>query len=964
MKNLIILTVSILLFMSLAHGFGTETEKAIDTIKNNTASNITLSPDNKVINTSFSDGEFILQSGATKEVNQTSIAPTDLILNSLLINTTAPLQGGGDLTTNKTLSILQSNTTQDGYLSTTDWNIFNDKQDALPVGIDGQVLTLSSGVETWVDPAISTTLDTKGQIQGFSTVNASISPCTDDQFLLYDSLEATGWKCADFTLPSTSPTTTQGDLILRGVTEDERLPIGVADTVLSSDGTNVSWQPVPVSLPDQTGNAFKMLVTNGNTANWINVNDQTAAIKGNLLTCPSFEGCIQDFTTTMSAGINTSVIGYRSLEVAAYDTRNYELSVIVADATVNSSFESTENFDGKQMVLYCEMRTANEGVTMSVEVDGVTETYHSLEINSSDKWRQYKIPFVGGASSNKIIIAGDITTTTPIRVDNCYFGRSDNETTIGITEVVVEAYSNDGEVITASTEDMPFKTIGTDTANAWTNAGNTGNNTPDAFIVPETTYYDIDISYLMSIAANPDTMVYVDGVLYAKKTHAASRSVVHVSFLALKFNKGQVVTFRSTVSATLGIDTSYHRIRIAKRTGESATIVQQETELTAKTANEFSFSALDTGVLTNNSYGFIDGNCVISDTSLYTCTLGGVDITEPMSCTATVSTSNRAITYLKSSSIISTISFRTKNAAKTTNLTSAFSVTCSKHNDNLNKSQKIIGSFEQIKSDDLVKVDATGTDTTTYSGTDIPFSTVTVDTKNNWDGTKFTQSKEGRRYYIIQGSIVYTTPATRRVDLYIDGSLKKSCGDTVNYDSHAFGCIFSIDNNQNFSLRAANGTLINSSIYHHLMILDFPDYESAVANIMDSQTEVCETKYLSADVTGVGLIAESVFSGLETGKVYEYCFNVSVYETSTASNSKSMTLRVDGLNLPNVPYPTRDANPVVNFRSTMDNCYKFTSDGSDVGVYAYVVTHTKLSSTNGGDKYFQLCKQPATTILK
>ena len=41
------------------------------------------------------------------------------------ISTTTPLQGGGDLSANRTLSILQSNTSQSGFLSSTDWNTFN-----------------------------------------------------------------------------------------------------------------------------------------------------------------------------------------------------------------------------------------------------------------------------------------------------------------------------------------------------------------------------------------------------------------------------------------------------------------------------------------------------------------------------------------------------------------------------------------------------------------------------------------------------------------------------------------------------------------------------------------------------------------------------------------------------------------------------------------------------------------------
>jgi hypothetical protein len=44
-----------------------------------------------------------------------------------LISTTAPLLGGGDLTADRTLSITQASTSTNGYLSSTDWNTFNEK---------------------------------------------------------------------------------------------------------------------------------------------------------------------------------------------------------------------------------------------------------------------------------------------------------------------------------------------------------------------------------------------------------------------------------------------------------------------------------------------------------------------------------------------------------------------------------------------------------------------------------------------------------------------------------------------------------------------------------------------------------------------------------------------------------------------------------------------------------------------
>jgi hypothetical protein len=49
------------------------------------------------------------------------------------ISTTAPLAGGGDLSADRTLSITQATTSTDGYLSSTDWNTFNNKGYTLTV---------------------------------------------------------------------------------------------------------------------------------------------------------------------------------------------------------------------------------------------------------------------------------------------------------------------------------------------------------------------------------------------------------------------------------------------------------------------------------------------------------------------------------------------------------------------------------------------------------------------------------------------------------------------------------------------------------------------------------------------------------------------------------------------------------------------------------------------------------------
>jgi hypothetical protein len=66
------------------------------------------------------------------------------------ISTITPLQGGGDLSANRTLSILQSSSLQDGYLSSADWTMFNNKQSAITLTTTG-----SSGPATLVSGALN-----------------------------------------------------------------------------------------------------------------------------------------------------------------------------------------------------------------------------------------------------------------------------------------------------------------------------------------------------------------------------------------------------------------------------------------------------------------------------------------------------------------------------------------------------------------------------------------------------------------------------------------------------------------------------------------------------------------------------------------------------------------------------------------------------------------------------------------
>lgn len=85
-----------------------------------------------------------------------------------IISTTSPLAGGGDLSTNRTLSIPVATALADGYLSAADWTTFNNKQAALTPGTISTSttgVTVGSGTSSTVGPNVTVNIQTASTSQ-------------------------------------------------------------------------------------------------------------------------------------------------------------------------------------------------------------------------------------------------------------------------------------------------------------------------------------------------------------------------------------------------------------------------------------------------------------------------------------------------------------------------------------------------------------------------------------------------------------------------------------------------------------------------------------------------------------------------------------------------------------------------------------------------------------------------------
>jgi hypothetical protein len=103
---------------------------------------------------------------------QTGVAASTYTPLTRLISTTAPLQGGGDLSANRTFSITQASGSVNGYLSSTDWTTFNGKQNALGFTPANSTISISttsplSGGGNLTANRTLTILQSSGSVNGY-----------------------------------------------------------------------------------------------------------------------------------------------------------------------------------------------------------------------------------------------------------------------------------------------------------------------------------------------------------------------------------------------------------------------------------------------------------------------------------------------------------------------------------------------------------------------------------------------------------------------------------------------------------------------------------------------------------------------------------------------------------------------------------------------------------------------------
>ena len=999
----------------LAIGFGSQTVKQIDEIKNNTGTDILLNPTDKV-DIGYFAGEKALQSTVYGELEESAITNTELgyltgllsnaqsqidskAPNARLINTTAPLQGGGDLSLDRTLSILQAGAIQDGYLSSTDWNNFDGKQEAI-TGVDGdlyyynsglsnlaigttsQILSVSAlGFPEWIDlpPAVSVT--TKGDIQTYSTSPDRLSVGTDGQVLVADSAETTGLKWVDF---SSTPTTTEGDLILRGAIEDERLPIGTSGQLLTSNGTTASWQDAPISLPSQTGEGGNFLTTNGTVASWENINNRTQFVKDNLLTCPTFQACALDGVVTSGAGIDFSATTTRTNEAPAFNGTKLNLTQSAA-GTLDYTVTKATNFDGKQMVAYCEIKTANTGVTFNSMKDGVVQS--TLSVSSNNSWKYYEIPFVGGATSQGFKIDHVTSAEIPdIDVANCYLGKANPNIIKEIGSAhFVGKLDLSNNCVYQTTSATFAKMLDSAPCNATNVIGNVTQNTnpleagikipnfrTDGYYRVETNglHYTsgagvcyFSLSKSTNLEGNGDLYVYGD-----RNTNSSLSADI-------KFESGDTgevyIIGKSTGVPTCtfyGNSGNTSAISVHFYPDDKSTMVTQDTELTAKTVNTIKLRVNNNGTASIASYNYDNAITSVTRTSLGHVTIDytALELKELPTLQLKAITADDKVTPTVVAVSLTSADLVFRNYAGIY-ADMDFSIDINKQLSDVNKSATIVGKFENINSSKLCYVEANNNDgeAITSSTEDIPFKTIVKDDCGAWSNAGNTGSNTNDAFTANKNGVLFFSGVARQstgtqfsIEVYDNNSYVATCGQQLDttISSILFSCIVPEIKDHVYTLRFNDHKTVTSSPTHVIRIMEFPDYESVIANLSNQKTK-CQTKHLSTNVTTNGNIPDLAFSNLSIGKMY----SINVFLRSANTAFDNIVLQVDHSGQVLLA-PTTHANATGTAQAS-GTSYIFKALASTITSQAVSLTSGTIEGDGSNNlTWIQLCELPDTYV--
>jgi len=345
---------------------------------------------------------------------------------------------------------------------------------------------------------------------------------------------------------------------------------------------------------------------------------------------------------------------------------------------------------------------------------GSTVTTNCVDVVGNNKWSLYKVPSILGATSNGISINTNGTSVTgTIYIDESFVGITDLAADVDASKIAGEAYfagttgcnwSRTSTTIGAfgTVAACPAPTIAHQYLGSW--------QTTDADL-PIVTVNNLPAGIykakflVRSVLTTGGNLGYAinDGITTCEPQYSHTGGIGQYTFVnvecTFKYTSSGSRSFQlyagsSANTVTVSNDTITPRIStkfILEYFGASSVYTAPANQ---NNVDVFSAKVSSTGVVSAENIEWINGNCTISDTSLFACSFNSNIFTVTPNCVVTAVDNSVDRTAQIDSASNTAVNVRTQTA--TTKLAQPFNLVCQKQGADFTATRLITGQFKEV----------------------------------------------------------------------------------------------------------------------------------------------------------------------------------------------------------------------------------------------------------------------------
>lgn len=623
---------------------------------------------------------------------------------------------------------------------------------------------------------------------------------------------------------------------------------------------------------------------------------------------------------------------------------------------------ASADLEGAQGLMTIWIKTDVQGVTVSTTTDGAKQS--TLSVLATGKWRQYEIPYVVGGTNQGLIV--ESANSGDVNIDEPFVGLAPAGyiQDVGQAQFVGSLVYNSPNCQWATTS----TTYASFPVDADCNASNiTGNvESPDTKIpaikilnARTDGHYRVEhhgLNYITNqtgaclFSLSSSSSFENKGITYTESSDRTGHQIIG----DFRFETGgdkqvQVISYRlggtGGECAVFGNDIVSSTFSVHFYPDASSTIVAQDTELTAATANEFSAYVQTGGLVSRENYNWISSCSKISEGD-YNCNYENNVFTEiPNVSVNILSGSGSCRQHRIATSTLTGFRFQTLSTTGTLadcNVT----VYASKQGADVNKSATIIGKFEQIEE---VKADLTAATANELSASVTSAASITSQNYNylsncvnNFAGS-YTCNFEAA-LFSESPSCVVTTESDGILAAISATSTSSLTVRTRRHDNSPLNAAFKLHCSK-------QGADVNKSFVGAVI------KESSI-----SQTK-CQTKFLSLNRTSdVTNEPDLRFNNLTIGKKYELNLSFRSQRSSTGTDNIDLVINHNSSIVLVANHSHANAGGTSIYQTGASS--KFTASTTEITTNLTSISTNSL--VKGGDNrsstWIELCQLPDTVI--